>query len=732
VKNHAALRTLDAVRPFYEVPRDDIASELLIPALGVADRVRIMAGFFSSHSFSQLAPGLAEFINNVNQPLEILISPKISEEDRDALQNAIADPARVAEDAIHKLFEGARVSGSAIALHVVDCLAYLVAQDRIRPRFVLMKQGMFHPKVWIFDSGDNVMVVHGSSNPTEAGLLYNGETVSVERPWSDGEVSRRRVDAFLLMFDDYWHNKRDKSITVDLPSGLRFAGNYIVDRIPTTADFWRAWYEDSRKGLAPPLPENVTPPDPARVSSVQHLEIPPTVIWQTGRFSHQGRAVRAWEDADRRGILAIATGGGKTVASLVAATRLQDENDQPLLVLVLAPTSPLVDQWTNEAQRFGVRAFVPGRAAAVDRISDLYSIVNGLIHGVTKAEVIVCSNALFNGSFELRNFIRNMPIEVRVILIGDEVHNLGTRSFLDDPPESIVYRLGLSATPVRQYDSNGTNELFEFFGPTIFEFDLEKAIESGCLTPYSYHLHEVYLADYEMDEWQNLSEKLRKRGFFAKDEGQMANDDAIQRLLEARRSVLEHAESKVNTLGVLIEETPAQEVERTLIYTSAKRDPLGRRRQITQVNRLLNELGVISHQVTYTETGGPRARKIIQDFASGGYQALTCMKVLDEGLDIPATANAFILASSTVRREWVQRRGRILRTAPGKDRAHIHDFFVVPPNPESPEGRAILRAELQRADEFARLADNAWDDDGPRSITEQYELRLECLHTDRL
>ena len=721
MKNPTALRALDDVRPFYEVPRDDIASELLIPALGVADRVRIMAGFFSSHSFSQLAPGLAEFINSENRPLEILISPKISEEDRDALQHAVADPARVAEDAIRKLFEGARVSESAIAVHVVDCLAYLVAQDRIRPRFVLMKQGMFHPKVWLFDCGNDIMAVHGSSNPTEAGLLYNGETVSVERPWSDGEVAKHRVDSLLLMFDDYWHNKRDKSITVDLPSGLRFAGNYTVDRVPTSADFWRAWYEDSRKGLAPPLPENITAPNLASFSSVQRLKIPSEVIWQTGRFGHQGRAVRAWEDADRRGILAVATGGGKTVASLVAATRLQDEDERSLLVLVLAPTSPLIDQWSNEAKRFGVRAYVPGRVAAADRIGDLYSIVSGLVHKVTKAEVIVCSNALFTGSSELRDFVRNMPSEVRMILIGDEVHNLGTRSFLADPPESVVYRLGLSATPVRQYDSHGTNELFAFFGPTIFEFDLEEAIDSRCLTPYSYHLHKVCLADYEMEEWQHLSERLRKRGFFAKDEGQMADDDAIQRLLEARRSVLEHAESKVSALRGLIEATPAQEVKRTLIYTSAKRDPLGRTRQITQVNRLLNELGVISHQLTYTETGGPKARKIIQDFASGEYQALTCMKVLDEGLDIPATANAYILASSTVRREWVQRRGRILRTAPGKDRAYIHDFFVVPPDPESPEGRAILRAELQRADEFARLADNAWDDDGPRSITEQYE-----------
>lgn len=716
------LRGLVGIRAFYEVPRDDIASELLIPAMKAADRVRIMAGFFSSQAFAQLAPGLAAFINSDNQPLELLVSPRISDEDREALRRALVNPTEVAEEAMQRLFEGARASESAIAAHVVDCLAYLVAHDRVRPKFVLMEQGMFHPKVWLFERGADVIAVHGSSNPTLPGLLYNGETVSVERPWADGAVAKQRVDALREMFDAYWHNKRDKSITLELPDGLRFAGNHSVERIPTTDDFWRAWYEDWKNGLAPPLPENLAAPPPwIEVGSVQHLEIPANLVWETGRFGHQARAVKAWESADRRGILAIATGGGKTVVSLVAAARLQDEEERPLLVLVLAPTTPLIDQWEAETERFGARPYVLARMAAGNRIGELHGIIAGLVHGVAKTEVIVCSNALFTGSAGLREFIGQLPPKVRVLLIADEVHNLGTRSFHENRPESVPYRLGLSATPVRQYDAPGTDELFAFFGPTIFEFDLGEAIRTGCLTPYNYCLHEIHLADHEMEEWKRLNEQLRKRGFFDQDTGQTTPDDAIQRLLEARRSVLEHAESKIEALRNLILATPPKEVGGTLIYTSAKRDPLGRTRQITQVNRLLNEAGVISHQLTYSETGGPRARKIINDFAAGVYQALTAMKVLDEGLDIPATAHAYILASSTVRREWVQRRGRVLRTAPGKHRAYIHDFFVVPPDRDSSEGLAILRAELERADEFARLADNAWDNDGPRSVTERYE-----------
>jgi superfamily II DNA or RNA helicase len=715
------VRGIPGVRPFYEVPRDNIAGELLIPAMAAAERVRIMAGFFSSRSFSQLAPGLAAFINSDNEPLELQISPKISDEDREALRRAVLDPVAVAEAAMARLFEGALASASAIAAHVVDCLAYLVAHERVEVRFVLMEQGMFHPKVWLFESGTDIMAVHGSSNPTEAGLLYNGETVSVERPWHDGEVARERVKSLSEMFAAYWHNRREKSITVSASAGLPFAGNHKIDRVPTTDDFWRAWYQDMKDGLAPPLPENVNFPMQLMTSSVQRLETPPSLVWETGRFGHQGRAVKAWEAAGRRGVLAIATGGGKTVLSLVAATRLQNENDRPLLILVLAPSNPLIDQWETEAERFGARPYVLGRIPASDRISALHGIVTGLVHGVSQSDVIISSNQLFVGSQELREFLARLPSDIRTLIIGDEVHNLGTASFLDNAPEEIPYRLGLSATPIRQYDTSGTDRLFAFFGPTIFEFDLAEAIQSGCLTPYNYCLHEVVLSEYEMEEWQRQSAQLRKRGFLGQDDGQGGLPEGIQRLLEARRSVLEHTESKLTVLNTLLAATPASAVSRTLIYTSAKRDPLGRTKQIIQANRLLNRLGVISHQLTYSETGGPRARKIIDDFADGRYQALTCMKVLDEGLDVPATNHAYIMASSTVRREWVQRRGRILRVAPGKDRAYLHDFFVVPPEKDSREGRTILRAELQRADEFARLADNAWDNDGPRTVTERYE-----------
>lgn len=164
-------------------------------------------------------------------------------------------------------------------------------------------------------------------------------------------------------------------------------------------------------------------------------------------------------------------------------------------------------------------------------------------------------------------------------------------------------------------------------------------------------------------------------------------------------------------------------MERTLIYVSAKKQIRGEK-QLILVNRLLDSLGIVMHQYTHAETSRRDAQELLDRFGSGDFQVLTAMKVLDEGIDIPQTDTAFLLASSTVRREWIQRRGRILRNVPGKDCADLHDFLAVPPDPESPAGKSVLRGELARAEEFANLALNEYDTGGPRDCIDRFEQTI--------
>ena len=188
--------------------------------------------------------------------------------------------------------------------------------------------------------------------------------------------------------------------------------------------------------------------------------------------------------------------------------------------------------------------------------------------------------------------------------------------------------------------------------------------------------------------------------------------------------MVEQADAKLRILESRLTSIGAESISKTLIYTSAKPVVPGKVRQITAVNEMLQRLDIISHQYTAEETGTKWSRKILDQFGAGDYQVLTSMKVLDEGVDIPQTDTAFLLASSTVEREWVQRRGRILRHAPGKSFAHLHDFIVVPPTLDSPAARSLLRSELRRAAAFADLAENEFDPGGPNDVLQGIEATL--------
>jgi superfamily II DNA or RNA helicase len=188
-----------------------------------------------------------------------------------------------------------------------------------------------------------------------------------------------------------------------------------------------------------------------------------------------------------------------------------------------------------------------------------------------------------------------------------------------------------------------------------------------------------------------------------------------------RRSILEHARDKISKLRELVEEIGPRSVSRTLIYASAKARPKDAPKQILSVNELLNELNISFHQVTSKETASGQASVYLDRFANGELQVLTAMKVLDEGVDLPQTDTAILLASSSVEREWVQRRGRVLRTAPNKSKAAIYDFLVVPRDLGSNYAGSVLKSELARALAFSDDASNEWLPYGPRTLISKYE-----------
>jgi superfamily II DNA or RNA helicase len=409
----------------------------------------------------------------------------------------------------------------------------------------------------------------------------------------------------------------------------------------------------------------------------------------------------------------MATGAGKTVSALIAAERLWEEN-RSLFILAAVPTLPLVAQWTEEMSEFGLSPYNSLKGSSRDHVAQIEQQLQYLEYGISQIEAAVVTHDLLKRPDLCALLEAN---SARVLLIADEVHNLGTEAFMLNPPV-LRYKLGLSATPERQYDEPGTKALLAYFGDVVYEFGLNDAI-GLCLVPYNYYLHPVRLSEEENDEYVALSAKISQA--YARSGGADTISTATQRLLEKRRLVLESASGKIDELERLLTEGNLRDLRHTLIYCTDKNGA-----QLREVNAMLRRLGVRFHQVTSEETQKMAAlERTIAGFRSGSVQCLTAMRVLDEGFNLPEITTAYILASTTVRRQWVQRRGRVLRLCRtiSKPFANIHHLIVLPPEHVTgdPDSRRLVQAELKRCDEFAQLAMNRDRPDGPAGLIQGLE-----------
>jgi len=706
---------LDSVESVYEIPDDDLVGEVLIPALVAADAVDIAVGFFTSQCLAQIAPGLAALINR-GVRCRLLVSPEISEEDRDAIERGLTEPEQVLDNFMLGLITDA--GANPLSKHAADCLAYLVAAGTFDIRCVLMEQGMFHKKSWTISAGEDRVGVHGSGNLTARGLLVNGEQMTIDRRWADGDAATRRVDKLANSFEAQWNNNKDGRLTITPHQMVQL----LKDRpqasaLPTMADFWSAWMAARNAGLEPPLPPSVN-----HQPGSKRLSIPGWLDWTNPPYSHQAEAVAALEDREVVGIVAMATGGGKTKTSLIASTRLQDRDDEPMFLLVLVPTKTLAFQWADEVREFGVEPHVLTGVNPAKRRSIYEDVEFSLRTEAPRTEVLIAVTV----DDDLRSCIAIASAISRTVLIADEAHNYGAEGFITNPPAGLTHRIALSATPVRQYDHEGTQLLFEYFDSTepAYSFTLSDAIRVGCLTPYRYHIHPVALTEDEIEKYRELTDQLRRTGFGHDDGVDVGLTERQETLLRERRGLIEQASAKIDALRDLLEPFAAT-LSHTLIYCSAKAlKPPHEVRQIDLAREVLRDLRIDTHMYTSVQTSRKDSRRYLDGFAAGEYQALLAMKVLDEGVDVPAANRAFLLASSTVEREWIQRRGRILRTAAGKTIADLHDFVAVPPDPNDDSAAGLLRSELRRAEHFAEDAANTYDDDGPRDRIQAIERQL--------
>ena len=684
------------------LPTDPLAEEVLIPGFQVAHKVDCMVGFFSSEVLASLAPGLATYISYSGNSFRLIISPFLRAED----QAAIEDGLRSADEVTDEILEELIVTEDLLHRHTLKCLSWMLRERRIEIKIALMKDALFHPKVWLFESREDVIAVHGSSNVTYAGIRKNIEQIAISRSWQDPN-QHFIADKLRYEFSRLWENKEDHCVVIPMPKAVRqrLLQTYSSET-PPTEDELRALYGRATRTSEEPEPYKID------IAPRMRFTIPGELQYEDGSFEHQGRAVAAWCDAGYRGVLEMATGSGKTITAMICAHRLYGER-KPLLIVVAAPYVPLIQQWCDEIAPFELRPVnltvaggVRGRAQELSRIKRRFQNCTSDVEAVVVSHRTLCDNGF---KAELEKF------DCARLLIADEVHNLGSEGFVAEPPSFFEYRLGLSATPVRQYDEEGTAALCSFFGSVVFRFTLKEAI-GRCLVEYDYYVHPVELTADEMDEWYDLTAKI-KANVWRQEHGKP--DEYLTKLLRDRRTLLETARNKTVALTAAIEREDLRQLRHTLIYASDKGSE-----QLEEVNALLKARGVLFHQLTHEETADrDETARIVRSFQEGTLRVLTAKRVLDEGVNIPQIERAFILASTTVERQWVQRRGRLLRTCReiGKTHSEIHDFIVLPPDMETidDEARTLMRSELLRVQEFASLARNAGRADGPLGIIDK-------------
>lgn len=698
------LRAIPDIRPLYILPKDPVTENVLIPCFQAATHIDCMMGFFSSEILVSLAPGLASFINRSDESLRLIISPLLRTEDREAIELGTISAEEIACAALEEWV----VTENAIVQHTLKCLAWMLRHGRIEIKIALMRDALFHPKVWLFHEGDDVIAVHGSSNMTYAGIQKNIEQMSISKSWEDAN-QYYITERLCAQFKQLWTNFDESCTVIPVPKAIKenLLKTYNSDIPPIEADFHTLHKAEIAAIKESSTTYNFKVPRPS-------FTIPSYLRYEDGDFEHQGRAIKAWCESEYQGILEMATGSGKTITAMICAHRLY-EVEKPLLVVVAAPYIPLIQQWCDEISPFGLKAANLTEAnGAKGRAAELNKIKRRLRFGSSDIEIIVVTHrTLCNSGFKTEIEKCKCP----TLLIADEVHNLGSEGFITDPPDFFDYRLGLSATPIRQYDEEGTKQLFAFFGQIVFQFTLEEAI-GKCLVEYEYYVHPVELTEDEMEQWYILTEKIGKQVW--RQDDPETDDEYLMKLLRDRRALLENAENKIAALeGVLTQREDFNNLRHTLIYTSDKAP-----QQLKAVNTLLNRHSVLFHQLTYEETGDrEKTAQIIKAFKEGTLRVLTAKRVLDEGVNIPEIEKAFILASTTVERQWVQRRGRLLRTCreTGKTHSEIHDFIALPTDLDNIDtrARALIASELKRIQAFAYLAKNFGRPDGPLSHIDQ-------------
>ncbi|MBQ2187210.1 MAG: DEAD/DEAH box helicase family protein [Bacteroidales bacterium] len=731
-----------------------------------ATKFDLMLGFFSSSAINVLADGFASFLYNGGR-MRLIINDILTEQDKNAFANSTIDtlPFFDLTD-----LESIKSTLSERDAHFFECLSWLIKNDRLEVKIVAPKEGIgiSHTKTGAFDDGRDFVAFDGSCNFSRTALVDNIESLTVSCDWDgniEAEKARDIKEDFEMVF-----NGNDETVVYKTTEQVRtklvecFKDKTLLSLLE---DEYKLIDQHSKEKSLPSSVKNALEKAKQRVAvAINQLKqdkenktinvvlpnIEPCFPYPSGPREYQKQAFENWKNNDQKGLFAMATGTGKTITSLNCLLEIYKRNGY-YKAIILVPTITLVNQWKQECEKFHftniIKVFSKNSEwrSKLERIqmAEEYKKANDAQNNF----IIISTYASFarNNVFEILNRYEKS----KVLLIADEAHNMGSPTIMKRIGDiKYLRRIGLSATPERQFDEDTNKKLFKFFGAEkqyTYEYSMEEAIKNGVLCRYLYYPHLVRLTDYEMQKYVELSLKIAKYFNFNTSTFDK-KDDILMNMLLARKRIIHKAANKLTIFNQIIQERYSKNgnLKYSLVYV-----PEGTKPDYIYDSDIFDSSDQVSDDAEadymidlYTEAvmkldkfitvkkfvSGQQDRDIIlDDFASGKIQVLTSMKCLDEGVDVPRSELAIFCASTGNPRQFIQRRGRILRKHKDKFMAEIHDLVVAPEVNYGSDSfkmeRALLKGELMRVRNFALLSENpSYSQMELKSVMEHYGLNM--------
>ena len=633
----------------------NIAKSFLVPALKHTKKYQRSVGFFSSGVFAPIIDGIVSMARNGGK-IELIASPHLNEDDINAINLGYQKREEIINGAFTRDF-----------LQEIECLedeklqllAALIANGTLDIKIAVTDDnGIYHDKLGIMEDFDgNIVVFYGSPNSSLSGYLNNYEKIRVVKSWVASE--KESVDDEICEFNNLWNG---------------------------TNPFVKVFeYKESAKN-------NVLSVVQKRQDQQQNKENSPIKL-----RDYQEEAINAWVNNDYHGFYVMATGTGKTWTAIYSAKKLVDS--KPAMIVICAPYKHLVKQWADDVEK----AFADARVILVSSENPQWEqqITQEIIRKQYNhdTQIVIISTI---ASFKMPRFMNTLlKSKEEKLLIVDEAHRFTDRP--DELKEQFKYMLGLSATPFSGRTAQKGLELMSWFGGQVFNLPIEIALERGFLVPYNYYPIYVYATEEEEDKFNYHTQKILS--CFDKSK-RCINPDLLVKSLRNRLRVISMAEEKQSNIDSII--ANIKENDHFVVYCGDGRlfdyDAGEELRHIVAVKKVLSQHGYKASQFTATENMAMRI-DLVDAFNKGEISALAAIRCLDEGINIPSIESALILSSNDDYREFVQRRGRILRTYGNKGYANIYDVIVLP----STDMQGWAKIEFRRFLEYARLALN-WNE----------------------